>query len=65
MIVYLLHQQVIYFFITKLNGDVPPIAHGVIKFYRNHDYYSCSFRSRFGSEGSQIFDGKLIHCSEL
>ena len=32
MIVYLLHQQVIYFFITWLNGAVPPIAHGVINF---------------------------------
>lgn len=30
MIIYLFHQQVIYFFIIWLNGAVPPLIHGII-----------------------------------
>ena len=32
MIVYLLHQQIIYFFIVWLNGVVHPLIHGIINF---------------------------------
>lgn len=32
MIIYLFHQQIVYFFITFFNGTLPPIIHGIINF---------------------------------